>query len=67
LKCCPCCLGHAKRYKWNPFVQALYDIEDLGNAIRKILADIGSAPMSKSFPGMEKLIETIKSFIKNVS
>jgi UDP-N-acetylglucosamine transferase subunit ALG13 len=57
----------AQKIEGNPLVHVVYEIEDLENTIKKIRAGIGTTSVSLSFPEREKLIETIKSFIKRVS
>ncbi len=57
----------AQKIEGNPLVHVVYEIEDLENTIEKTRAGIGMRSVSLSFPEREKLIETIKSFIKMVS
>jgi len=54
----------AQKIEGNPLVHVVYEIEDLENAIETIRGRIGAASGSGSFPEREKLIETIKSFVK---
>lgn len=57
----------AQKIEGNPSVHVVYEIEDLENVIKKIRAGVGAASGGGSFPEREKLIETIKSFVKIVS
>lgn len=57
----------AQKIEGNPLVHVVYEIEDLENTIERTRAGIGMRSVNLSFPEREKLIETIKSFIKMVS
>ena len=57
----------AQKIEGNPLVHVVYEIEDLENRIIEIRTGIGTRSVSLSFPEREKLIETIKSFVKMVN
>jgi UDP-N-acetylglucosamine transferase subunit ALG13 len=57
----------ARKIEGNQLVHVVYDIEDLENVIKKIRGGGRAASGSVSFPEREKLIETIRSFVKTVS